>query len=96
MNYSKKGIERHKSLVMSAENEIRFQWSSKCYICNKLFDVGDHCHKTGKYRGFAHWICNINLKLTKKVPLIFHNSKGYCSHLILQEIGKFDMLYPID
>ena len=30
MNYSKKGIERHKSLVMSAENEIRFQPSSKC------------------------------------------------------------------
>ena len=30
MNYSKKGIERHKSLVMSAENEIRFQSSSKC------------------------------------------------------------------
>ena len=37
----------------------------------KLVDVGDdkirdHCHITGKYRSFAHWSCNINLKLTEK------------------------------
>ena len=63
---------------------------------DKLFDVGDnkvrdHCHVTGKYRGSAHWNCNINLKLTKIVPVIFHNSKGYDSHLIMEEIGKFDL-----
>ena len=61
-----------------------------------MFDVGDnkvrnHCHATGKYRGSAHWSCNINLKLTKKVPIIFYNLKGYDSHLITQEIGKFDV-----
>ena len=44
----------------------------------------------GKYRDFAHCSCNINLKLTKKVPVIFHNLKGYDSHLIMQKIGKFD------
>ena len=61
-----------------------------------MFDVGDnkvrnHCHATGIYRGSAHWSCNINLKLTKKVPIIFYNLKGYDSHLIIQEIGKFDV-----
>ena len=65
-------------------------------MCNKLFDVQDnkvrdHCHVTGKYRGSAHWSCNINLKLTKKVPVIFHSLRGYDSHLTMREIGKFDV-----
>ena len=46
---------------------------------------------TGKYRGSAHWSCNINLKLTKQVPVIFHNLRCYESHLIIREIGKFDV-----
>ena len=49
----------------------RFQLSNKCWICDKLFDVGDdkvrdHCQITRKYSGSAHWSCNVNLKLTKK------------------------------
>ena len=53
--------------------------------------VRDHDHVTGKYRGAAHWSWNINLKLTKKVPVIFHNLKDYDSHLTKQEIRKFDV-----
>ena len=80
---------------MSAEEEEIFQLSNSCWICHKLFDFGDHkvrhCHIAGKYRGAAHWSCNINLKLGKKVPVIFHNLRGYDSHLIIKEIGKFDV-----
>ena len=47
--------------------------------------------KTGKYRGAAHWKYDVNLKLTKKVPAIFHNLKGYDNHLIINEIGKFNV-----
>ena len=59
-----------KNLVMSAEDEDRFQSSNKCWICNKLFDVGDnkvgnHDHVTEKYRGSAHCSCNINLTTLK-------------------------------
>ena len=62
-----------KNLITSAEEE-RFQLSNICWICNKLFDVcdnkvRDHCHVTGKYRGAAHWSCNVNFKMTKKVPV---------------------------
>ena len=94
----KKMIKKHfsKNLIMSAEKEERFQSINSCWICDTLDDVGDdkvrdHCHITGKYRGAAHWSCNINLKLSKKIPVIFHNLRGYDSHLIMKEIGKFDV-----
>ena len=80
---------------MSAEEEERFEQSNISWNCNKLFDVSDnkvrdHCHVTGKYRGAAHWSCNVNFKLSKKVPLIFYNLKGYDSHLIFKELSKFN------
>ena len=69
-------IKKHfnKNLTMSAEEE-RFEISNNSWICDKLFDFGDnkvrdHCHITGKYRGSAHWSSNINLKLTKNIPVI--------------------------
>ena len=86
--YCKKVMKKHfnKNLIMSEEEE-QFQSSNTCWICEKLIDdddekVRDHCHITGKFRGAAHWSCNINLQLTKKVPVIFHNLRGYDSHLI--------------
>ena len=39
----------------------------------------------------AHRNCNANLQLTKKVPVIFHNLRGYDSHLIFDELDKFDV-----
>ena len=60
-DYCKKVIKKcfNKNLVMSEKDEQIFQSSNKCWICDKLFDVGDnkirdHCHITGKYRGYAH------------------------------------------
>ena len=56
-----------------------FSLAINCWICVKLFDVGDHkvrdhCHVTGQYRDdFAHWSYNFHLKLTKKVSVIFNN-----------------------
>ena len=96
--YCKKVMKKHfnKNLIMSEEEEHLFQQSNSCWICKKLIDndeekVRDHCHVTGKFRGAAHWSCNINLQLTKNVPVIFHNLKGYDSYLIFYELKKFDM-----
>ena len=68
-----------RNLIMSAEEE-RFAQSNICWICGKLFEISnekvrDHCHISGKYRGAAHWSCNINLKITKNVPVKFHTLK---------------------
>ena len=97
-DYCKKVIKKHfnKNLVMSEKDEQIFQSSNKCWIYDKLFDVGDdkvrdQCHITGKYRGSAHWSCSINLRLTKKVPVIFHNLGRYDSHLNMRKIVKFDV-----
>ena len=78
------------------EEEDQYQSSNTCWICKKLIDhddekVRDSCHVTGKFKDAAHWSCNINLQLTKKVPVIFHNLRGYDSHLVFNELSKFDV-----
>ena len=84
----------NKNLVMTAEQNEEFGRSNICWIYGKLIDfdekVRDLCHITSKYRGCAHWSCNINLKISKNVTVIFHNLKGYDSHLIFKELCKFN------
>ena len=53
----------------------------------------DHCHITGKFRGAAHSQCNLKLEVSPyitQIPVVFHNLKGYDSHLIMQEISKIE------
>ena len=97
-DYCKKMMKKHfnKNFVMSAEEEKRFQLSNSCWIYDKLFDVRDdkvrdHCDITGRYSGAAHWSCNVNLKLSKKISVIFHNLRVYDSHLIIKRISNFDV-----
>ena len=85
----------NKNLIMSEKEEEQFQSSNTCWICEKRIDddgekVRDHYHITRNIRDAAHWNCNINLQLTEKVPLIFHNLRGYDSHLIFCELKHFD------
>ena len=85
-----------KNLVMTEKEEYLFQESNNCWICKKLIDNEDekrrdHCHITGKFRGAAHWDRNINFQLTKKIPIIFHNLKGYDSHLIFSELHNCNL-----
>ena len=86
----------NENLIMSKKEEHLFQQRSSCWICEKLIDndeekVRDHYYVTGKFRGAAHWDCNIIFQLTEKVPVLFHNLRGYDSHLIFNELDKFDV-----
>ena len=45
----------------------------------------------GKFRGSASQECNLRLRIKPediKIPVIFHNLRGYDSHFIMQQIGK--------
>ena len=53
-----------------------FESSAKCWICDNVYvddDVWDNWHMTGKTRGSAHRDCNIKIKLTHKISVVFCN-----------------------
>ena len=84
-------------LQITPEEEESFQQSTICWLCESSLDntegtlctkVRDHDHLTGKYRGAAHIICNINCKQRSSsfVPIFFYNFSGYDCHLIFEEL----------
>lgn len=78
-------------MIMTGTDWQSFKKATHCHICNKelgAIKVRDHCHVTGQFRGAAHNECNINYKFTGRIPVIFHNLRGYDSHVIMQAIGR--------
>ena len=74
------------------EQEIRYICKEKFYMhtndknyINKR-KVKDHCHYTGKFRGAAHNICNLNYDVQKEIPIIIHNAT-YDTHFILNQLA---------
>ena len=45
----------------------------KKHVKKVKLKVKDHIHIIGKYQGSAHQECNLNLCLTKKIPVVFRN-----------------------
>ena len=97
VKYCKNTIKTYfnKPLKMTDDDEKKFKNTTSCHICDKKYNdedirVRDYCHITSKYRGSAHQDCNLKLQLDSdkiKIPVIFHNLRGYHSHFIMQEIG---------
>ena len=98
VKYCKDVIKKNfnKPLVMTEDDKMRFKLMDECYICGEKYvekdvRVRDHCHITGKFRGSAHRDCNLKLRIKPediKIPVIFHNLRGYDSHFIMQQIGE--------
>ena len=79
--------------MMSEEEEI-YNISHICWICKQELNMDKvryHCHITGRFKGAVHNKCNINLRLTRKLPIIFHNLQGYDGHLIFKELNNFNV-----
>ena len=87
LKYSKKAI-------INAKVRREYDEATICHICEEPLNgdkVLDHDHITGLYRGAAHNECNLKLRINRhklKIPVIFHNLRGYDSHLLMQAIGK--------
>lgn len=82
-----------------SEKDI-FIKSNQCYICDKPIlpsqvKVRDHCHLTGKFRGAAHNVCNLNYQIPLFLPVLFHNLSKYDCHLFIKELGAIEPESPI-
>ena len=64
-----------KKAVLFTEDILYHDANDICHICNKncVNKVRDHCHQTGRYRGPACNICNLNYEHPNFIPEIFHN-----------------------
>ena len=70
-NIARNYFETNLELEITPEEHQSFQQSKVCWLCERelhgdtegaLQKVRDHDHLTGKYRGAAHNICNLNCK----------------------------------
>ena len=81
---------------MTREDWQTHNSATTCHMCEKPLEgdsVCDHCHITGEYRGAVHNACNLKLHLSPKtttIPVVFHNLRGYDSHLLMQTISKVE------
>ena len=78
-------------LQITSQEEESFKLAEECWLCEEPFTedkVRDHDHLTGKYRGAAHNICNIQSQQRSSsfVPIFFQNFSGYDCHLIFEEL----------
>ena len=90
MDYIKQNIKMNK---LTKQQEKEFENSVFCHICKREIKgkkVRDHDHQTGEYRGAACNSCNLHYHHHhQKIPVIFHNLKGYDSHLIIKKLHKY-------
>jgi len=82
--------QKNQEMEMTNEDWKMHKSAHQCYLCeepftDKNYKVRDHCHRTGKYRGPCHNNCNINYFTNRFLPVVFHNLRGYDSHLILKK-----------
>ncbi|XP_072023229.1 uncharacterized protein [Amphiura filiformis] len=85
-----------KEMIFGEQEREIFEKSTHCHICKDTltpadkanYNVRDHCHFTGKFRGAAHNICNMKYRKPKFFPVIFHNLAGYDAHLFIKNLGK--------
>ena len=88
-----------KPMEMTAQDERDFERAVLCHICHKPFEYAiengylnkgrDHDHLSGYFRGAAHARCNIRMRQTVKIPIFFHNFRGYDAHHIVTGLKQF-------
>ena len=88
--------------TLTSEKVTLYKSQKVCHICKggffydenkksefKLFQkVRDHCHYTRKFRGAAHSNCNLQYKVPKKIPIVFHNGSTYDYYFIIKQLAE--------
>ena len=79
-------------MIFGIQEKQQYKKETRCWICkgefndDKNYKVRDHCHFTGRYRGAAHNLCNLKYRKPNFTPVVFHNLRGYDSHLFIKKI----------
>ena len=76
-----------KKMIMAMHDSTVCDYSTPSHICNEELgedSVRDHCHLSSKFRGAAHEVCNLEYKVPKFFPVVFHNH----SHLFIKTLGN--------
>ena len=76
--------EKKKMIPLTTEEKIYHNKQKICYICKKEFS--NNAKKN--YRGAAHNICNLRYKVSKEIPIVFHNGSIYDYYFIIKELVK--------
>ena len=84
--------EKKEMIPLTDEEKESYENQEICHIRKKEFNnddkVRDHCHYTRKYRGAAHTNCNLNYKISKEIPVVFHNGSTYEYHFIIKQLAR--------
>ena len=78
---------------LTARQQEEYDNAARCYIYRhefveneaKGFKVRDHDHITGWFIGASHRQCNLERPVSFKIPVFFHNFRGYDAHFIVHE-----------
>ena len=93
-------IAKTQPLEWQDGQEAAHNAATHCHICTKVINenkVADHDHMYGTYRGAAHLECNsIYTYKKEKIPVVFHNLRGYDAHHIIQNIAEAAKSKKID
>ena len=80
-----------KRILWEKGEKEAYEKTDICWFCRKKIEytkVADHCHLTGRFRGAAHEICNLQAKVPEFTPVFMHNLDGYDSHLFIKNMGN--------
>ena len=99
-NYSK----ANQRVKLTKTQQQEFNQATHCYICKREFNndptqevitkIREHNHFNRKYRGAACQSCNtIEGKVSKIIPVFFHNGSGCDFHFIVTKLLKYKNQY---
>ena len=88
-------LHHNEPIRLTSDDRLRFESATHCEICCQRFvqyetRVYDNCHLTGRCRTIAHVVCNLLYTTPNFIPVIFHGLRNFDSHIICQQIGKFE------
>jgi hypothetical protein len=88
------------NIIITEEQKIEYKNCGSCWICKQNFTkdnkkVRHHDHNTGKYHSAICSNCNIQIKDTIKIPVLFHNL-NYDKNLFFKSLMHYDNIKEIN